>query len=86
VTTTGGGWRHGNGDYPNPCLALSCSTQRAGGTGVGGCEGGDRWRPAGPVYDIGRLTCPGSAVATAGTEEERTEQQWQQGPETLTRN
>jgi len=27
-----------------PWLALSCSTQRAGGAGIGGCEGGDQWR------------------------------------------
>ena len=86
MTTAGGVGDRAVVTARTPCLALSCSTQRAGGTGVGGCEGGDRWRPAGPVYDIGRLTCPGSAVATAGTEEERTEQQWQQGPETLTRN
>jgi len=45
----------------------------------GASDDNDPWRLAGPVCDTGRLTCPGSAAATTGAEEERTEQQWQQG-------
>jgi len=37
----------------------------------------DRWRLARSVCDTGHLTCPGSAAATTGPEEDRTEQQWQ---------